>query len=108
MKYKFLLLVLFFSFCNYKILFSKTNTEKTKEQNFNAQHLPNIKDHFGRTLILHGLNTASSAKHSSDNHPWIQEKDVIREDTEFCFNTVRYLIFWGAIEPQQGVYNYEY
>ncbi|HRN94281.1 MAG TPA: cellulase family glycosylhydrolase [Chitinophagales bacterium] len=108
MKYKFLLTVILFSLSNHRDLFASTNAEKPKEQTTITQHLPSIKDQFGRTLILHGLNTASNAKHSKDNHPWIQEKDVIREDTEFCFNTVRYLVFWGAIEPQQGVYNYNY
>ncbi len=69
---------------------------------------PVLKDAFGRTLLLHGLNTSSSAKHSTDNHPWIGEEDVQREQTEFGFNSVRYLIFWGAIEPEQDVYNDSY
>ena len=69
---------------------------------------PTIKDAFGRTVILHGLNTAGGAKHSKDNQPWITENDVAKENTEFGFNTVRYLIFWGAIEPKKGEYDENY
>ena len=59
-------------------------------------------------MILHGLNTSSGAKHSEGNHPWISESDVDREYREFGFNCVRYLIFWGAIEPEKGVYDRNY
>ncbi len=64
-----------------------------------------IKDSLGRTLILHGLNTASGAKHAVGHQPWVTEADIDREYTEFGFNAVRYLVFWGAIEPQQGVFD---
>lgn len=67
-----------------------------------------IKDGFGRTLVLHGLNTAGSAKHSIDHQPWINESDVEREYTDFGFNSVRYLIFWGAIEPKKDSIDYNY
>ncbi|WP_137937962.1 cellulase family glycosylhydrolase [Chitinivorax sp. B] len=62
----------------------------------------------GRALVLHGMNTSSSAKHSADHMPWIIESDVEREATEWGFNFVRILVFWGAIEPQKGVYDYQY
>lgn len=75
---------------------------------YNPSTAVSIKDNFGRTLILHGLNTAGGAKHSPDHQPWIKEKDVAREDSEFCFNAVRYLIFWGAIEPEKDVYDEAY
>lgn len=73
-----------------------------------AQSHKPILDKLGRTLILHGLNTAGGAKHVEGHQPWITEQDVEREYRDFGFNTVRYLIFWGAIEPQQGVYDEAY
>jgi len=67
-----------------------------------------IHDAYGRALILHGLNTGGDAKHNSDHQPWIKEADVDREHTQFGFNCVRYLIFWGVIEPEKGKYNEAY
>lgn len=67
-----------------------------------------IKDQYGRVLILHGLNTSSSAKSHPLRNPWIIESDVEREATEFGFNMVRYLIFWDAIEPEKDVFDEEY
>lgn len=67
-----------------------------------------IKDADGRTLVLHGLNTAGGAKHVEGHQPWITEADVNREYTDYGFNTVRYLVFWGAIEPQKGVFDTTY
>jgi endoglycosylceramidase len=66
-----------------------------------------ITDEFGRQLILHGLNTSSSAKYG-DYLPWIVESDVEREHAEFGFNFVRLLTSWVAIEPERGVYNEAY
>ena len=40
--------------------------------------------------------------------PWIIESDVDREDKEFGFNFVRYLILWDAIEPQKGRFDETY
>lgn len=67
-----------------------------------------IKDQYGRQLILHGLNTSSSAKSEPLRNPWIIESDVEREAKEFGFNFVRYLIFWDAIEPQKDVFDQAY
>lgn len=67
-----------------------------------------IFDKDGRTLILHGLNTSGSAKHIEGHQPWIAESDVDREHKDFGFNSVRYLIFWGAIEPEEGQYDVAY
>ena len=67
-----------------------------------------ILDQHGRTVILHGLNTSSSAKGHPERQPWIIESDVEREATEFGFNFVRYLIFWDGVEPVQGVYDEAY
>ena len=65
-------------------------------------------DQFGRQLILHGLNTSSSAKGEPLRNPWIAESDVEREATEYGFNVVRYLIFWDAIEPQKDQFDQAY
>jgi endoglycosylceramidase len=65
-----------------------------------------IKDQYGRTLILHGLNTSSSAKYGNFL-PWIDEAHVERETT-WGMNVVRLLTSWAAIEPERGVYNEEY
>ena len=73
-----------------------------------AQTTDAIKDVQGRELILHGLNTSGSAKGDTTHMPWIKESDVEREHIQFGFNTVRLLIFWGAIEPEKGVYNEHY
>ena len=67
-----------------------------------------VKDNYGRTLILHGMNTSGSAKHIEGHQPWITESDVAREQRDFGFNCVRYLIFWGAIEPEEGKYDEAY
>ncbi len=73
-----------------------------------GQDISPIRDSYGRTLILHGLNTAGGAKQSPGHQPWITEADVQREDTAFGFNAVRYLIFWGAIEPVKDSFDEHY
>lgn len=82
--------------------------------NFNPPYLelgePNkpILDQYGRTLILHGWNTSSSAKGHPERQPWILESDVEKEATLFGNNFVRYLIFWDGVEPEQGIYDESY
>ena len=67
-----------------------------------------IKDTYGRTLILHGLNTSSSAKSAGNDYlPWIDEAHVERE-LSWGFNVVRFLTSWIAIEPDRGEYDYDY
>lgn len=67
-----------------------------------------ITDAQGRALILHGINTSSSAKSSPDHMPWIEERHVEQVTREFGMNFVRLLIFWDGVEPQRGVYNDAY
>ncbi|MFN8294742.1 MAG: cellulase family glycosylhydrolase [Chitinophagales bacterium] len=64
-----------------------------------------FQDQYGRQLILHGLNTGEKNPAAD---PWIQESDVDREDKEFGFNFVRYLILWDGIEPQKDSFDYSY
>lgn len=66
-----------------------------------------IKDEYGRTLILHGLNTSSNAKYG-DYLPWISEADVEKEAKAWGFNVVRYLTSWEALEPDSGQFNYDH
>ncbi|MGI5323265.1 cellulase family glycosylhydrolase [Actinomadura nitritigenes] len=68
---------------------------------------PTITDDQGRTLILHGLNTAGSAKGDS-GLPWIDRDDVVREARDMGTNSVRYLILWRNIEPEPGQYDDAY
>lgn len=73
-----------------------------------AQVAAPIRDAYGRTVILHGLNTAGGAKNSPGHQPWIQEKDVGREHRDLGWNAVRYLVFWGAIEPKKDSFDASY
>ncbi|ROO87539.1 endoglycoceramidase [Actinocorallia herbida] len=72
-----------------------------------AQESSYITDEQGRVLILHGLNTASSAK-GAGGLPWIGEADVARERELLGSNIVRYLIQWKNVEPEPGVYDEAY
>ena len=68
-----------------------------------------ITDAQGRALILHGINTSSSAKDPATGHlPWITENDAEQETTQWGFNFVRLLIFWDGVEPQKGVFDDAY
>lgn len=68
-----------------------------------------ITDEQGRALILHGINSSSSAKDPATGHlPWVTEADVQQETLEWGFNFVRLLIFWDGIEPERGVYDEAY
>ncbi|MGH8875942.1 MAG: cellulase family glycosylhydrolase [Stackebrandtia sp.] len=67
-----------------------------------------ITDDEGRSLILHGLNTASSAKSTPDAMPELSEDDVEREYRDMGTNFVRFLIQWRAVEPRPGEYDEEY
>ncbi|MFF4237157.1 cellulase family glycosylhydrolase [Actinomadura geliboluensis] len=69
--------------------------------------LPAITDDQGRTLILHGLNTASSAK-GPDGLPWVTRDDIAREARDLGTNSVRYLIQWKNVEPEPGRYDDAY
>ena len=63
--------------------------------------LPGITDDQGRTLILHGLNTSSSAK-GPNGLPWVTQDDIAREARDLGTNSVRYLIQWKNVEPEPG------
>jgi endoglycosylceramidase len=67
-----------------------------------------ITDAQGRALILRGMNVSNESKGSSDHQPSITEPEVAQMSTEYGFRFVRHLIFWGAVEPQQGVFDDAY
>lgn len=67
-----------------------------------------ITDEQGRALILHGVNVSNSAKMDEQRLPRIDESDAQRIGRHWGFNLVRYLIFWDAVEPEQGVFDEAY
>lgn len=74
---------------------------------------PNLKQiHYFRSddglrLIYHGVNVCNYSKTAPDFLPWHTKEDYARLKG-WGFNLVRFLVFWEAIEPTQGVYNDEY
>ncbi|WP_025274095.1 cellulase family glycosylhydrolase [Haloglycomyces albus] len=66
-----------------------------------------LTDEFGRSLILHGFNTAASAKRAN-GLPELTEEDVEREYADMGTNFVRYLLQWQAVEPEPGVIDEDY
>lgn len=73
-----------------------------------------ITDDQGRIVIYRGVNVSNVSKHSGPpsgywdrgraQHPWHQREDYKRLE-DWGFNFVRYLIFWEAIEPEEGQYD---
>ncbi|MBX7256455.1 MAG: cellulase family glycosylhydrolase [Candidatus Hydrogenedentes bacterium] len=68
---------------------------------------PHLRDADNRIVIYHGVNVSNYSKYSADFLPW-QTKDDFARLNNWGFNVVRYLVFWEAIEPQEGVYDEEY
>lgn len=64
-------------------------------------------DSSGRILQLHGINISNYSKYSYDNISWHTKEDFKRLK-DWGFNLVRLEIFWEAIEPSDGVRNFEY
>src|SRR5262245_47114112 len=60
-----------------------------------------------RGIISRGVNLSGSHKYA----PYLDDKqpaDYARLRVEWGFNTVRFLMTWAAVEPQQGVYDDAY
>lgn len=70
-----------------------------------------VQNHFrdadNRIVIYHGVNVCNYSKYAADFLPW-QTKDDFARLREWGFNLVRYLVFWEAIEPEEGVYDDAY
>jgi endoglycosylceramidase len=75
--------------------------------------LPNFKkkvyfrDTYNRIKIYRGVNVCNYSKTAPDFIPWHTEKDYARLK-QWGFNLVRFLVFWEAIEPEKGKYNFQY
>ncbi|GAA3200356.1 cellulase family glycosylhydrolase [Nonomuraea roseoviolacea] len=67
-----------------------------------------VTDDQGRVLLLHGFNTASSAKSTPDGLPTFTEADLDREYRDMGTNFVRFLIQWRTLEPTPGTYDTKY
>ncbi|MEU1722366.1 cellulase family glycosylhydrolase [Nonomuraea sp. NPDC005692] len=67
-----------------------------------------VTDDRGRALILHGFNTAGSAKGAPDALPELTPDDIDREYRDMGTNFVRFLIQWRAVEPSPGTYDTKY
>jgi len=78
--------------------------------NFRIPVYPNnyLKDVFGRSLIIHGLNVCNAAKRAPGHLPWQQLPDFKKFVTDWGFNGVRLLVFWSDVEPERGKYNDAY
>jgi endoglycosylceramidase len=67
-----------------------------------------IKDKYGRSLILHGVNVNADAKSDPLRVGWPQEQDYADLSEKWGFNFVRYLVLWDGIEPEKGKYDTGY
>ena len=68
-----------------------------------------VVDACGRVVILRGTNVESGNKGSSvDDRHLPDSVDSQRHLGQFGWNSVRFLISWGAVEPERGVYDDSY
>jgi len=68
-----------------------------------------IKDSKGRICIYHGVNVSNFSKTNDMGSylPWQKDEDYARLN-DWGFNLVRYLVFWHALEPVEGMVSYTY
>jgi endoglycosylceramidase len=69
-----------------------------------------VVDACGRVVILRGVNVESASKGSSMDDTQLPATpiDGQRLLRTWGWNTVRFLVFWGAIEPEDGEFDEEY
>ena len=69
-----------------------------------------IVDRCGRVVILRGVNVESASKGTkqSDSHLPATPLDAQRLLDTWGWNNVRFLVFWGAIEPKKGTFDEKY
>lgn len=67
-----------------------------------------ITDAQGRAVILRGMNFENHSKGALDHQPTVTDAEVAQLSTEYGMRFARHLIFWAAVEPQQGVFDDAY
>jgi endoglycosylceramidase len=67
-----------------------------------------LRDPEGRTLILRGVNLANAHKSPPTHLGFHQPADYARVRDELGMNSIRFLVSWAGIEPQEGVYDEAY
>jgi len=66
-----------------------------------------IRDAEGRVLVLRGVNLANASKSAPFLPSWL-EPGTFADIARRGFNVVRFLIFWEAVEPVEGLYDDAY
>jgi endoglycosylceramidase len=66
-----------------------------------------FRDREDRIVFYHGVNISNAAKSAPGFLSWHTKDDYARLH-RWGFNCVRYLVFWEAIEPREGVYDEAY
>ena len=69
-----------------------------------------IVDSCGRVVILRGVNVEASAKGDTQAGSHLPRSEVKGQSAlgQWGWNTVRFLVFWGSIEPEKGKYDEAY
>lgn len=69
-----------------------------------------VVDECGRVLILRGVNVESSSKGDAQSDSHLPESGLEDQITlnRWGWNSVRFLVFWGAIEPEDGTFDEAY
>ena len=66
-----------------------------------------LRDKDNRIVFYHGVNISNDAKTAPDFLGWPTKADYARLQ-QWGFNCARYLVFWEAVEPKEGVYDEAY
>ena len=67
-----------------------------------------VPDSRGGVRLLRGTNVSGEAKTTPDHLPPYGAADFVRLREETGFDAIRFLVFWEAIEPTEGVYDDAY